>query len=82
MSWLTCISDIYLCPSETVARDLADMPGFDPARVRSTPYGLSGVLVRKPEPLTGRVLFAGAAGLRRGFPTSPPRRRSLRYAFP
>ena len=68
MSWLTRISDIYLCPSETVARDLADLPGFDSARVRYTPYGLSGVLVRNSGPLTGRVLFAGTAGLRKGLP--------------
>ena len=68
MSWLTRISDIYLCPSETVARDLADLPGFDPARVRYTPYGLSGVLVRNSGPLAGRVLFAGTAGLRKGLP--------------
>jgi glycosyltransferase involved in cell wall biosynthesis len=68
IGWLLEISDLYLCPSQTVARDLADFPGFDPARVRLVPYGVSGVLVREPQPITGRVLFAGAAGLRKGLP--------------
>jgi glycosyltransferase involved in cell wall biosynthesis len=68
MAWLLQISDIYLCPSQTVARDLADCRGFDPARVRLVPYGISGVLLQPPRPVVGRVLFAGAAGLRKGLP--------------
>lgn len=68
MSKLVSLSDLYLCPSQTVARDLAEVPGFDPARVRLVPYGLSGVLLYPPEPVAGRVLFAGAAGLRKGLP--------------
>ena len=68
MSRLVTISDVYLCPSESVARDLAELPGFDPARVRLVPYGHSSVLLRAPNPAPGRVLFAGAAGLRKGLP--------------
>ncbi len=68
MSWLVQLSDLYLCPSQTVASDLADLPGFDPARVRLVPYGSSGSLLRTPTPVAGRVLFAGAAGLRKGLP--------------
>ncbi len=68
MSKLVTLSDIYLCPSQTVARDLADLPGFDSSRVRLVPYGLSGVLMYSPQPIIGRVLFAGAAGLRKGLP--------------
>jgi glycosyltransferase involved in cell wall biosynthesis len=68
MAWLLRVSDLYLCPSQTVARDLADFPAFDPARMRLVPYGISGVLLHPPQPATGRVLFAGAAGLRKGLP--------------
>ena len=68
MTRLIAISDLYLCPSPSVARDLADLPGFDPARVRLLPYGTSGALVVEPKPALGRVLFAGTAGLRKGLP--------------
>ena len=68
MSWLVGLSDIYLCPSATVARDLAGLPGFDPARVRLVPYGAGGITVLAPQTQPGRVLFAGAAGLRKGLP--------------
>ncbi len=68
MTHLLKISGVYLCPSQTVARDLADFDGFDSARVRIAPYGVSGVLLRPGEPVRGRVLFAGAAGLRKGIP--------------
>jgi glycosyltransferase involved in cell wall biosynthesis len=68
VSHLVQISDVYLCPSEAVARDLADLPGFVADRVRLVPYGVSGVLLHAPKPVPGRVLFAGAAGLRKGLP--------------
>jgi glycosyltransferase involved in cell wall biosynthesis len=68
MAWLLRISDLYLCPSQTVVNGLSHIPGFDAARVRLVPYGISGVLLKKPQPVTGRVLFAGAAGLRKGLP--------------
>jgi glycosyltransferase involved in cell wall biosynthesis len=68
MSWLVQISDLYFCPAPSVARDLADIPGFDPSRVRLVPYGISGVLRWRPKPIRGRVLFVGAAGLRKGLP--------------
>ena len=60
------LSDLYLCPSQAVVRGLAQLPGFDPAKVRLVPYGLSGVLKRSPKPQTGRVLFAGAVVLAKG----------------
>lgn len=66
MSRLVALSDLYLCPSQAVARDLSDLPGFDAARLRILPYGASGVLLREARPRPGRVLFAGAAGLRKG----------------
>lgn len=68
MSRLVTLSDIYLCPAPSVARDLASLPGFDAAKVRIVPYGASGILVQNTNPIPGRVLFAGAAGLRKGLP--------------
>lgn len=66
MSNLMDLSDIYLCPSSAVARDLATIDGYDPARARVVPYGVSGVLLKAGVIEPGRVLFAGAAGLRKG----------------
>jgi glycosyltransferase involved in cell wall biosynthesis len=68
MARLVALSDLYLCPSKIVARDLAELPGFDPARLRLLPYGVSGAALRQARPEPGRVLFAGAAGLRKGIP--------------
>ena len=82
MARLLQISDLYLCPSQTVARDLADLPGFDPSRLRLVPYGLSGVLLRPAAPIQGRVLFAGAAGLRKGLPYLAEAARILKKLQP
>ena len=82
MSHLVSLSDIYLCPSQTVARDLATLDGFDPARVRLVPYGVSGVLLREPRTVEGRVLFAGAAGLRKGIPYLAEAARLLKQRAP
>jgi glycosyltransferase involved in cell wall biosynthesis len=68
MARLVALSDIYLCPAPSVASDLSTLPGFDATKVRIVPYGASGVLVRDTKPTPGRVLFAGAAGLRKGLP--------------
>ena len=68
VSHLVQISDVYLCPSEAVVRDLAELPGFVADRVRLVPYGVSGVLLCEQQTVPGRVLFAGAAGLRKGLP--------------
>ncbi len=66
--WLLEISDIYLCPSQAVADDLAELPGFDPARVRVVPYGTSDVVRLPPRPEPGRILFAGSGLVRKGLP--------------
>lgn len=47
MARLVALSDLYLCPSQTVACGLADLPGFDPARLRLLPYGVSGAGLQK-----------------------------------
>ncbi|MEQ1697189.1 MAG: glycosyltransferase family 4 protein [Hyphomicrobiaceae bacterium] len=68
VSHLVQISDVYLCPSQAVVRDLAELPGFVADRVRVLPYGVSGMALHQGVPVPGRVLFAGAAGLRKGLP--------------
>ena len=65
---LLAISDIYLCPSRTVANDLATLPEFVPDRVRLTPYGPGGFIPPVAMPRIGRVLFAGACLPRKGLP--------------
>lgn len=79
MSRLVALSDLYLCPSQAVARDISDLPGFDAARVRILPYGASDVLLREARPEPGRVLFAGAAGLRKGIPYLAEAARILKH---
>jgi len=61
-------TDRCLCPSPSVAKDLQDHFSVDPAKISIVPYGASGVLLRRRNPVYGRVLFAGAAGLRKGLP--------------
>ena len=68
VSRLVQISDVYLCPSQAVARDLSELPGFVAERVAILPYGVSGTVLRQGTPVPGRILFAGAAGLRKGLP--------------
>lgn len=60
------VSDVLLCPSATVATDLRKFESFDPAKVRILPYPLHRPVRGEAAPRPGRVLFAGAAGLRKG----------------
>lgn len=68
MRHLLRLSDIYLCPSQSVVGDLARLPEFDPAKVRFTPYGAGGVERHVSQTVAGRVLFTGAALPRKGLP--------------
>ena len=79
---LLAISDIYLCPSPGVVRDLGTLPGFDPAKVRLAPYGMSGVNIVPSKPEIGRVLFVGEAGLRKGIPYLAQAATLLRTKLP
>ena len=65
---LLTISDIYLCPSLSVAGDLGTFAEFRPERVRLTPYGAGGFASPMVAPKPGRVLFAGACLPRKGLP--------------
>ncbi len=76
---LVGISDVYLCPSRTVAQNLALVPGFDAARVRVVPYGYSGVKPLPSRPRRGRVLLAGSAvSVAKGLPYLAEAARSLK----
>ena len=70
MSRLVALSDLYLCPSQAVARDLADLSGFNAARVRILPYGVSGVLLRQAKPLRDGCCSPARRGCARAFPIS------------
>lgn len=82
MAELLAISDLYLCPSPGVVRDLRTLPGFDPMKVRLTPYGVSGVDVVAAKPERGRILFVGEAGLRKGIPYLAEAAALLRAKLP
>jgi glycosyltransferase involved in cell wall biosynthesis len=82
MAKLLKLSDIYLCPSATVARDLATLPGFDAAKLRLQPYGISGVQLSPAKPVEGRIVFVGEAGLRKGIPYLAEAATILRHTLP
>jgi glycosyltransferase involved in cell wall biosynthesis len=59
--------DIYLCPSEPVVEDLVKTWGIKREQTLLVPYGVDPKwleIVNQPVP--GRILFAGTAGLRKG----------------
>lgn len=76
------ISDKYLCPSTRVADDLAKFPSFRPDRVRILPYGANLVSLKQRRPVAGRVLFVGAASLRKGIPYLAEAARIVHREFP
>ncbi len=60
-------TDFAICPSEAVRKDLTTRCGFPVERTRIVPYGMSpDWLNLPPQPKRGRVLFVGAATLRKG----------------
>lgn len=67
MTRLEAASDLFLCPSAFVQRDLIENFGIAPERTRLVPYAVNPKWFRvenRPEP--GRILFAGGVGLRKG----------------
>lgn len=62
------LSDLLICPSETVIRGLQRIPGFTPKKACLLPYGLGDVRIGAGVPEPRRVLFAGTANLRKGIP--------------
>lgn len=65
---LVGLSDLLLCPSETVVDGLASVSGFAPEKVARVDYGLGHAVIQENRPQPKRVLFAGEAGLRKGLP--------------
>jgi hypothetical protein len=60
-------SQIFLCPSEFVRDDLIQNFGVHADRTRLVPYAVNPRWFSvQNEPILGRVLFAGAVGLRKG----------------
>jgi glycosyltransferase involved in cell wall biosynthesis len=60
------LSDALVCPTPAVVDSLRAYPGFDERKAYIVPYGNSVRFGHPPAPRPGRVLFAGAAGLRKG----------------
>ncbi len=77
------ISDIYLCPSRSVANDLAGVAGFDGKRVRIVPYGYSSGELLPATPNVGRVLLAASfITLIKGLPYLAEAARKLKTIRP
>ena len=59
--------DFAICPSEAVRDDLVNHWGVQANHCAVVPYGMNPELLNvRPEPVRGRVLFAGTADLRKG----------------
>lgn len=80
-------SQIFLCPSEFVRDDLVKNFGVSADRTRLVPYAVNPRwFAIQNEPVIGRVLFAGAPGLRKGIhilaeAANLLRARGRRYEF-
>jgi glycosyltransferase involved in cell wall biosynthesis len=62
------VADVLLCPSPTVVDGLRAYPSFDAGKIRLVPYGHAVDVVAgdSSEETTRKVLFGGAAELRKG----------------
>jgi glycosyltransferase involved in cell wall biosynthesis len=61
------IADLVLAPSDNTKKAIIDL-GCDERKVLVVPYGLDApqLNIGEPDPITGRVLFVGSVGLRKG----------------
>jgi glycosyltransferase involved in cell wall biosynthesis len=67
MQSILAVTERFLCPSEFVRDDLVRNFGVDPRHTRVMPYAVNPKWFDvMPKPETGRILFAGGAGLRKG----------------
>jgi glycosyltransferase involved in cell wall biosynthesis len=60
------VSDVLLCPSESVIDGLSAFTNFDPSRAVVLPYASRFETRERSTPIPGRVLFVGSASLRKG----------------
>ena len=80
-------SDFAICPSPVVCEDLVRNFGFDESKTVIVPYGMDPALLSiKNVLVTGRILFAGTAELRKGIhylamAAEKLHARGLRYEF-
>lgn len=65
---LAALSDLMICPSETVIDGIAAIAPEARTRCVLVPYGLSGYQIAAGAPIAGRVLFAGGDATRKGLP--------------
>jgi glycosyltransferase involved in cell wall biosynthesis len=73
------VTDLFLCPSEFVRRDLLVNFGVPEAKLRFVPYPVNPKWFEvKSNPEPGRILFAGTAGLRKGIHVLAEAARILR----
>ena len=82
MEDVVAVSDLLICPSDTVVEGLATVRGFDPKRAVCIPYGLGMMNIKPGKPIAKRILFAGEAGLRKGLPYLACTARRLRARDP
>jgi hypothetical protein len=61
------LADLLLCPAEAVADGMRCYPSFAEEKIRVVPYGFAGdAQPRGFKPVRRRILFGGAATLRKG----------------
>jgi glycosyltransferase involved in cell wall biosynthesis len=61
------LADLLLCPAQSVVEGLKSYPTFDAEKVRVVPYGFAvDARPKGASPIPRRILFGGAANLRKG----------------
>ncbi|WP_108662128.1 glycosyltransferase family 4 protein [Acuticoccus kandeliae] len=74
------LADLVLYPSAPVLDGLQTLAAFDIARARHVPYTWGRPVVAAPDPIPGRILFAGSGALRKGLPVLAEATHILRAA--
>jgi glycosyltransferase involved in cell wall biosynthesis len=61
------LADLLMCPADAVVDGLRFYPSFSEDKIRVVPYGFAGdVRLEQSRPVERRILFGGAATLRKG----------------
>lgn len=68
MEQIVSVSDMLVCPSDSVVEGLSAIRGIDENKIVKIPYGLGSTQIVPGAPIEKRVLFAGEASLRKGLP--------------
>lgn len=60
-------TDVFVCPSSFVAKDLVENWNVKQSAIRTVPYALAAHWFDiRPQPIKGRILFVGSANRRKG----------------